>query len=160
MNIFVETLYKTNLYPLNNDIKYNIYTQFYKHISMLPKHLKQDIQTVRLIDNLISVYKLNSDLDDDIFLVHLYNDLIHEHYTSKDPVDIDIDRLVNNDLTNRFLMNTFHNINRSVYSPFIISRIKYFWKLLTPKKRMNFILNKVKKNDKLAIFRQDYIFTS
>ena len=143
MKEFIETLYKTNLYPLNNDIKDNIYTQFYKHLNKFPVNLKRDIETFAMINYVMNTYKsklYNRD-NDDTYLCYLYNDLVHTHYNTNDESK-NTDRFVYNDMTNRFIMQTFESRTTCVFTPFIVERIKYFWKLLKPNQRLNFIMNR------------------
>lgn len=148
MNYFAHNLYAANLGPINTDLKFIIYTQHYKNTS-IPIEIKQDIQTLGLIAQVTRFYRHRYQDPDDTFLYELYNDLVHEHYINDEPshrnagrLVNNVHRLMNNDLNNRFIMQTFHNITRAVYSPFIIRRIRYFWRLLSPKQRVSFLLTR------------------
>ena len=142
MRYFVENLYKSNLFRFNDDIKFNIYTQYYKYISKLPDDLTSDLKTYFMLDFVINAYreKLESELENEhFFLYDLYNDLIHQHHMNDYKSYTNPDLLITNHYFNTIVMDTFHNRNNYIYYPFVTKRIKYFWRLLSPRQRISFI---------------------
>lgn len=140
MRYFVQNLYKSNL--LNEDIKFNIYTQYYKHVSKLPEDLTQDLKTYFMLDFVIDTYreKMGSDLaSENFFLYDLYNDLVHQHHMNDYNTYMNQDLLITNHYLNTIVMDTFHNRNNYIYYPFVMKRIRYFWRLLTPRQRVSFV---------------------
>lgn len=135
MRYFVENLYKLNLYPIDENIKFNIYTQYYKHCAKIPEALKQDIHTYGMIHYVIECYK-KSIHDRESFLYDLYNDLVHQHHMNDCQ---NYNALLANHYINTVVMDTFHNRSHYIYYPFVMRRIKYFWRLLNPIQRLRFV---------------------
>lgn len=147
MQYFVENLYKLNLYPIDGNIKFNIYTQYYKKCAKIPEALKKDIHTYGMIHYVIECYKksIPDQYDREYFLYDLYNDLIHQHYAyeCKDYVDHDV--LLSNYNIHKVQMYTFYNRSNYINYPFVIGRIKYFWRLLHYDQRLSFVCSMQKR---------------
>lgn len=131
----IENIYK--ILPLCNDVKFNIYTQLYKN-NTISKILKNDLLTYVMLNNIIHTYQIalgKDNIDKHYFLYSLYNDLIHEHYIEKMDLDVDMD----NDLLFYSYYYDSAIIDSQYYDyPFLIKRIKYYWKILSPITRKKF----------------------
>jgi hypothetical protein len=140
MQYFLENLYKSNMYPIDDNIKFNIYTQYYKRSASIPEALKKDIHTYGMINYVIECYKnhIPDQHEQEYFLYDLYNDLVHQHHIN-DKNYIHHDALVANHYINTVVMDTFHNRSSYVYYPFVMGRIKYFWRLLNYTQRLHFV---------------------
>lgn len=127
--------------PFGNDIKHTIYTQLYRHLYAISPQLKQDLQTYLLLNEVICTYQaeLATDyMDQNYFLYSLYNDLLfNEHDGEEYNDDAGVIRNDNHD-NSLYLYNRVRNIAALRY-PIVLERIKYFWRLLNPKRRLCFI---------------------
>ena len=142
MRYFVENLYKSNLFPLDDNIKFIIYTQYYKNCSKISEDLKKDIHTYGMINYVIEPYKKNFNIEEynrEYFLYDLYNDLVHQHHVNDCKNYINHDAILANHYINTVVMETFHNRSNYIYYPFVMSRIKYFWRLLNYNQRLHFV---------------------
>lgn len=142
MRYFVENLYKSNLFPLDDNIKFIIYTQYYKNCSKISEDLKKDINTYGMINYVIESYKKKIDNDEynrEYFLYDLYNDLVHQHHVNDCKNYINHDAILTNHYINTVVMETFHNRSNYIYYPFVMNRIKYFWRLLNYNQRLHFV---------------------
>lgn len=134
--------------PFCNDIKLNVYTQMYKHYGSISNEMKEDLMTYFLIDNIIDVYKniLGSRENMSYYLYNLYNDLIHERYC-KYEVQLTFPSLMYNtyvenimEVTDSLTENNSEFIDSvsSITDKFVLERIRFFWRRLTPEKRRMF----------------------
>ena len=141
MQYFLENLYKSNMYPIDDNIKFNIYTQYYKRSASIPEALKKDIHTYGMINYVIECYKnyIPDQHEQEYFLYDLYNDLVHQHHINDCKNYVNQDALLANHYINTVVMDTFHNRNNYVYYPFVMGRIKYFWRLLNCTQRLHFV---------------------
>ena len=141
MQYFVENLYRSNLYPIDENIKFNIYTQYYKRSASIPEALKKDIHTYGMIHHVIDCYKksIHDQNDREYFLYDLYNDLVHQHHIYDCENYVNHDSFLVNHYINAVVMDTFHNRRNYVYYPFVMGRIKYFWRLLNHTQRLHFV---------------------
>ena len=127
--------------PFNNDIKFVIYTQMYKHLNKLPNNFKEDLQTYLMLNYVIEKYRKNLQTDymDNYFLYSLYNDLLFENHVQQLEKDKDEDILFYNFCYESVLIESN---SLQIYNnyPILIQRIKYFWKILSSNRRKNFII--------------------
>lgn len=142
MRYFVENLYKSNLCSLDSNLKYVIYTQYYKQCSKLPEDLKNDIHSYTMINYIIDTYKNNlnnADYSREYFLYDLYNDLVRQHHVYDLKNYVNHDALIAHHYINTVIMDTFHNRSNYIFYPFVTRRIKYFWRLLNTTQRLHFV---------------------
>lgn len=136
----IYNLFKLNIHPsLNNDIKFKIYTQYYKNNS-LPRDLKLDLETYFMLHHVIAVYQaeLETDyMDYNYFLYSLYNHLLHTHHNNC--MSLCINSTFKTYYYNTTVYNTLNMRHQHMHYPFVMGRIKYFWRIMTPDKRIQFI---------------------
>lgn len=149
MRCDLENIY--TILPFGNDIKYNIYTQMYKNHSTIPTQLKDDLLSYFLLYKILVIYeekRVADDIDKNFFLYSLYNDLIHNnHYNRSSEAD---SLLFHNLYLHTFFdakyydmytaCSTMNNLI-SITDCFVMKRIKYYWKILSPKKRKKFYVH-------------------
>lgn len=136
----IENIFK--ILPFGTDIKYNIYNQMSKHVFSISPLLKQDLQTFFLLNQVIRTYQaeLETDyMDQNYFLYSLYNDLVHEHHQNIINEYNDSDSLFHNYYYEAILRETMLPPTSICRYPFLTKRIKYFWILLNPMQRLNFM---------------------
>ena len=133
----VEGIYK--LLPFHSDIKFLIYTQLYKHIR-LSDNFKEDLKTYLTLNYIIEKYRtyFQTDYLDYYFLYSLYNDLLFENHTQKLEDNQD-DVLFYNFCYDSMVIETESLRNNHDYT-FLVKKIKYYWKLLSPNRRKKFII--------------------
>lgn len=130
--------------PFGEDIKHAIYTQMYRHLFTMSTALKQDLQTYLLLDRVICTYYTTlatDDMDQNYFLYSLYNDLLFNVHAyklgasgrSESRKDHD------NDDEEMALLCKLLKRRAPAYYPMIINQIKYFWRMLSPTRRLNFV---------------------
>ena len=141
MRLDIENIY--SVLPFGNDIKYNIYKQMYKNQFTISSVLKRDLQTFLMLNRVILTYQREFDtnyMDENYFLYNLYNDLIHEHQRNIMDLYNNSDALFHNYYFESIIKDTMqiHNIQRIQY-PFLIKRIRYFWKLFSVNQRLYFM---------------------
>lgn len=105
----------------------------YKKYYIINDDLKRDIETYVYIDHIICFYQsmFETDIDDpNYYLTLLYHDLVYCHFSS-------IPHSIHNSLF--FDHNTlFIRRYRTANQEFLLKRIKYFWRLLSSDKRLDF----------------------
>jgi len=137
----IENIY--SVLPFGSDIKYTIYNQMWKHMFTIPPELKKDLLTYFLLKTVINTYQaeLETDyMDENYFLYHLYNDLIHEHHRNIMNQHRDSDTLFYNYYFEIMIRDTIqiHTIQR-MQDSFLMKRIFYFWRLLNVDQRLHFL---------------------
>lgn len=148
MRYDLENIYK--ILPVDNDIKYNIYTQMYKNHATIDKPLKDDLITYFLLYEILVIYeetKVADEIDRLFFLYSLYNDLIHTNFYNRNVeddalmfYDLYLDNFNNFDYKYHSMCAACDSINNliSISDCYVLKRIKYYWRLLSPKKRKVF----------------------
>ena len=130
--------------PFREDIKHVVYTQMYKHVFTMSPTLKQDLQTYLMLDRVLCTYytALATDyMDQNYFLYSMYNDLLFEvnRYKLGASGRFETRKDSDNDDEEMALLCKLLKRRASIYYPVIIDQIKYFWRMLSPIRRMHFV---------------------
>lgn len=105
----------------------------YKKYYTINDDLKRDIETYVYIDYIVRFYQsvFETDIDDsNHYLILLYHDLVHCHFSCL-PHSIHTALSFHHD-------SLFIRRCRTANEIFLLKRIKYFWRLLSSDKRLDF----------------------
>lgn len=130
--------------PFGEDIKHVVYTQMYKYVFTMSPALKQDLQTYLMLDKVLCTYytALATDyMDQNYFLYSLYNDMLFNVHTYKLGARgrFEIRKEHDNNDEEMALLCKLLKRRASIYYPVIMDQIKYFWRMLSPARRLNFV---------------------
>jgi hypothetical protein len=130
------------LLPFDNHVKYNIYSQMYKHHYTIPNELKADIISYVLLDKLTHLYKeaCRTDEMSSVYYI-MYCDLVQEQFVS------DYDDIIRNDTFDvAFLFyDNYHQIvadviviNRDIENStsYFKNKVKHLWTKMNSNRRI------------------------